>query len=611
MLRTIKVGNAGRLRSAYSAENVGEGNYVSKINLRRVMDKEERREGWTLFRPNTALTAGPQALNVAGVKRLAEVVRPNQERTVIAATATTIYRYTYSTGVWTTIGTGFSANGGPWQTVEINGTIVLNNQVDLPQWFRVENASVTPMYELRENGVARVGQIAECNGFLCLADITYIPQETIHLVLDGVDPWGIPPVEYTQRVPYDFLWSEFGQPTRFAPKFTVTMSAASTTITLPWATQSLKTGDKVAVINGGPANGVLGGQTGYEDGIPITVAGDVVTLAVTTATGIGYPRQVVIMRWTDQSTNVGKRSIQGDGSPIIAMRKIDKLLCMYRTTGIYTARYTGIKDAPWTVDERKGKEVPLIHSVVADFGGDVHIYPGISLDAATGEERGQFFQFNGTEAPTIFEPLNDCANLWFDGLTDLGACFAVDNPVTKEVWFCRPGLVLAVSYEERNKTVSVIDATIPAAAFVHRPGSNDRQFILVDGSEVCTYGGTYLRKGVAAGQPRILGALHSFGDEHNEKDLTSYVPILASSSPSVQVQVKLYTARNPQVAPTLVCTADLTDPSIDNTIHCFFRSIYFQDEIIVTDTRDINFKLSTRLIEVTGGVQSRSSQRNA
>jgi|GEM_PF-5745679 len=610
MLRTIKVGNAGKLRSAFSAENIGEGNYAEKVNFRRVLDREERREGWTLFRPNVGQSADPQSLNVAGLVKLAEIVRPNQERTVIGATATTIYRYTYSTGLWTTIGTGFSADGALWQAVDINGTLVLNNAVDIPQWFRVESSAVLPVYELRENGVARVGHIAECGGFLCLGDITYITQETIHLVLGGVDPWGTPPPEHTQRVPYDFLWSEFGNPTRFAPKFTITMAAASTTLTLPWATQSLKTGDKVAVINGGPANGVLGGQSGFEDGVPITVSGSTVTLATTTSTGIGYPREVVLMRWTDQSTNIGKRSLQGDGSPIVAMRKLDKQLVLYRTTGIYTARYTGLLDAPWAVEDRQGKEVPSSPAAVADLLGDYHIYPGIVLDAATGEARGQFFRFNGIEPPSVFEPLDDCANLWFSGLTDPSKCFAVDNPVTKEIWFCRPGLVLALSYE-KTMTVSVIDATVTAASFVHRPGSNNRQFILADGSQVCTYGGTYLRKGLAAAQPRIRGGLNAFGDEHNEKDLTSYVPVLASSSPTVEIQVKLYSTRNPQVASTLLCTADLANPGVDNTIHCFFRSIYFQDEIIVTDARDINVTLSCRLIEVTGGVKSRSSQRNA
>ena len=61
-----------------------------------------------------------------------------------------------------------------WEAVDINGYTIFNNGADLPQVFRLEWDAVRPLYELREQGVARVGTIANFFGILMLADITDI-----------------------------------------------------------------------------------------------------------------------------------------------------------------------------------------------------------------------------------------------------------------------------------------------------------------------------------------------------------------------------------------------------------------------------------------------------
>lgn len=82
-------------------------------------------------------------------------------------------------GYWIVIGYGFSDSGRRWEAEPINGYLCLNNGVDLPMTYRVEELFVTPIYELRENGVASVGTIANFNGFLMCADITEIHSDVL------------------------------------------------------------------------------------------------------------------------------------------------------------------------------------------------------------------------------------------------------------------------------------------------------------------------------------------------------------------------------------------------------------------------------------------------
>lgn len=82
-------------------------------------------------------------------------------------------------GFWIVIGHGYSHLGKRWETVNINGYMVFNNAVDLPCTYRVEELSVVPIWELREQGIASVGTISEINGILVCADITEIQADQI------------------------------------------------------------------------------------------------------------------------------------------------------------------------------------------------------------------------------------------------------------------------------------------------------------------------------------------------------------------------------------------------------------------------------------------------
>lgn len=207
--------------SNVSADSVGIPNYVVKRDFRRVLDHEVRSEGYDYFWPNTALPIGSQPFpqGIAPPPRRPEPItmvhqarKPNGDLAIICATPTTIYRYyslsdgdyyqgngtpaeyfdsndpngpyyqsTY--GAWIMIGSGFSATAQRWEAIDVNGLTVLNNGVDLPVTYDVSDFSVKPIYELREVGIAAVGNITESNGYLLCADVQEISQDALTVLL--------------------------------------------------------------------------------------------------------------------------------------------------------------------------------------------------------------------------------------------------------------------------------------------------------------------------------------------------------------------------------------------------------------------------------------------
>lgn len=597
----VRVVDGGRLVTAFSSENVGESNYVDKLNWRRKKDQEIRREGWILHKPNAAGSDSQSIFDGSEtVRKLAELVRPNGERVEIGASLTKIKKFDTVTGLWTTIGSGYSTSGLRWQTVTMNGYLVLNNGVDLPVTYRVEDSTVTPIYELREVGVASAKRITEYNGFLWLGNVLEIKADQLNAWMNGGTPYGIPGAGITNRVPYEVANSEFGEPRRWAPLFEVTMAAASATITLPFTSTAFVAGvTRVAVINGGPDDGTLGGDTEHPDGILVTgVAGNVLTLEISTDTGITYPRTVEVTRWTDLNTLVGRYLLQGDGSEITGLLSLQNIMVVYRKTGIYTGRYTGDVDNPFVFTPRyTGINVPKWGDAIANINGDYHLYPG------TG---GRFYKFDGASWPAIHGVADDAAEVFFSGVIDTDECFVVDNPLSKEWWFCNPYQVLAYDYDTPGGTCSRIDAVIAAATFTQRPSSTDLWFILAIDTVVYTYGlvdgivpiHTWMRNGVVV-PARLKSGLISLGDQSNEKDIVSYTPLLSSQSGDVDMEIQIYSTRDPSVTPVALLSpvAALPDPNGDNLVPLLFRANYFQDEIVITDVTDIDARLSVRLFD--------------
>lgn len=708
---TVRIADGGRLVTALSLENVGERDFVRILNLRRFKDRLIRQEGWVKF-------VGADSYVFDGtenVLRLAELVRPNGDRCVVGASRTKLKRFDSDTGLWTDINGGltFSGSGKRWQVDTLNGYLILNNGVNPPVSYRVEDAAVSTISELRQVGIASVGRIRQYNGFLLLADVTEIKADqldpwmngyasytttstvakvanfsvvsptdfrtqfdvttgastiTVTLpamafsavpfyfwlkkadagagtvvtspaiadqavvlsaindkalvwwngtkwvakvfsggVIPATDPYGTPPTDITQRIPYEVVTGEFGEPTKWAPLFSATMAAASTQIVLPFVPNTWVAGQtRVAVINGGPSGGTLGGQTGYEDGVLVTAIGAFdpalggvpITLEVTTTFGIGYPRVVQVTRWTDISTLVARYLLQDDGSPIIGMELLGEQVVLYRSTCLYIGRYTGDATNPFVFRPRyPGKEalnLPIWGDAIANVNGDFHLYPGVG---------NRFYKFDGVSWPSVHAVCDDAKELFFAGIDSTDEVFSVANFATKQIWFCTP--VLTFAYDFEFNSASEIDAIVGAGTFCLEPGGTDPWFILAIGKNVFTYGvvngnvTTWKRDGVAP-SAMLKSGLISAGLMGEEKTMLSYTPVLASSSGDAAATVQLRATHNPSAALTdlLDPVETLPTPAGGNFFTTDFVAIFFQDEIVLTDTRDIGFSISQRIFEL-------------
>lgn len=181
-----------------SAENAGIYNWTIKRDFRRDKDLEILSEGYDRFAPNPLNAIQPE---VGGepITLIAMLRRANGQIAVVVGTKTTLFRYfgldngayfdgvgsdAYfeesaqyfddNPGVWIEIGSGFSSQGKRWEAIPINGYLVMNNGVDLPMTYRVEDSEVAPIYELREQGITSVGTIVEIDGILVCMDIREI-----------------------------------------------------------------------------------------------------------------------------------------------------------------------------------------------------------------------------------------------------------------------------------------------------------------------------------------------------------------------------------------------------------------------------------------------------
>lgn len=702
---------------------VGPSDYVQKLNWRRDKDQEIRREGWIPFNP----LVGPASEYIFDALepcyRICELTRGDGTRAIVGFSRSIIRLFDNTLGTWSTIGSGYSSSGKRWQVVTINGTLVANNGVDLPLYWNIGDAAVTPMKELREVGVASVGRIAENNGFLIIADITEIYAEVLPLLMRGwstfttdatqakaanfsinnttenmdrfdvttgaatitatlpaapptdfyvwiykvdagagsvvtspvietspvvldangekalvywdatAEKWvavvfpvgvipadttyGSPPSYITQRLPWAVANGEYGEPTQWAPAFQVLMSAAGTSLTLPFASSVFVANQtRVAVVNGGPLNGTLGGQEDSPNGILVTaVTGRVLTIETTTDVDITYPRVVTVMRWEDTSSLVGRYDLQGDNSEITTLATLRDWLVVFRETGIYLGRYTGDPSAPFVFTPKySGSNVPLWPDGVANVKSDYLLYPG----------RGnRMFKFDGVTWPEIHEVTDLASTLFFTNYNQTEEIYCVDNPITKEIWWCMPGNgipmpghTVCFDYDTPGGTVSQINQYFTAAATVHKTGTTDVWFIIANTRFIYTYGlaygatniQTWVRPGPSYVDCILRFGLNSFGDQANEKLLLSLTPILSSASPDVDLEVQIYATHNPSGALTtlLVPAESLPTPRGDNFVTLCFQAIYFQDQITLVEDTDIDARYSLRIIEVdvvkAGGV---------
>ena len=209
-------------------ESVPAEDFTEILNAFKDFDRLARMPGWTGFRPVAAQPLAQQKVwdGALTLTKLAELVRGDGTRRVIGASQTTIKAFDPATATWTTIGSGFSSSGQPWQAEVINSTLIMNNQVNLPIWWEIGEVAVLPIHELREGGIASVGCIGQYNGFLFVGDVVEVLAGHVPLWING---YGSYTSAATSAKAANFTILTAENRTRFE----VTTGAGTITATLP------------------------------------------------------------------------------------------------------------------------------------------------------------------------------------------------------------------------------------------------------------------------------------------------------------------------------------------------------------------------------------------
>lgn len=594
---SVRATQGGRLLNVPSVDNVGVGNYSVKTNWRRFEDAEVPREGHLPFKPNESLSGfANQALSLpsGNIIGLWEAVRPNGDRAVVAASKTTLYRFDYATGTWVTIGSGYSENATYWQGEQLDGYLILNNGIDLPITYRVEANAVTPIHEMRENGIASVGCITVYNGFLMCSDVSEIIDTELAGVMNGSSPYGLVAANKVNRIRYKIVWCDFGAPRNWSPVVNGTIQSATknkVTLAFPMPT-TFPVGAKLAIIGAGPNGATLGGQSGMDDGVAVTaVNGTEITLAASADAALTYPLSVQVTRFADTSTFAGSSTIKDDSSAILAVKPLKQVVVVYRETGIWVGRYTSTVETPFQFKPAyQGPNVLAHPRAIADIDGDYHIFVGTN----------HFYRFDGAGNPQIHRATEDASKPVFDALIVSSSAvtaekmYASHNAVTNEWWFHYPSGVLAYSY--LTDSSSLIDLEYTAAATIVRPGAsgNILWFITARSGKVYQYAAletgpiSYLRHDTTGAPTPVVCTIKrgevTLNDDENEKDLKSYMPLFASipQAQGSQLSVTLYGRDNIAQPPETLCTVIVDSGAARPLVETFFRNIYFHDAVVYT-----------------------------
>lgn len=448
-------------------------NFVQLLNWRLEGDQYVRREGDVPFMPNPTLpqlgqdTPGHLFPREA-ITLVHDIRSPSGIVGTIVGTPTRLYRYfglsdgavyedvyedcyVSEYGAWLLIGSGFSPAGHRWEAENINGYVILNNGWDLPVSYRVTDFEVTPLYELREAGIAYVNTIESTSeGILLLADIGVMTEDKRTQVLSGSSPYGRVREDGVDRYQYRLLYTPAGEPTLFDPVFKASIEAGSNMLQLPYVVKSMARGKTVVIVGAGPSQSNLVAQVRYVNGTEVSLnarASVGVTDAIVTYLNAAGPAP-------------GFYNLQGDASAIIRVKEVDGAIVILRDTGILTGRYTGSTERPfeWNPNEYTGDGSIFCPWSLVEVGKAI-IYAG----------RDRFYTFNMLDRyPQEATPLQHVKRDWF---RDIEAwkdqAFGASNGLTQETWFFRPGaLGLALGIDGR---VSQIDRDTTAAGTIRRP----------------------------------------------------------------------------------------------------------------------------------------------
>lgn len=534
----------GDLITRLSQENVNGTNYVVKRDWRRLMDAEVRREGHVVFAPDSDISepdnmpGGSDEITLVHRSR-----KPNGRTAVIVGSKTTLYRYfsfedgnvyeddvyepdVYQdlSGEWLVIGDNFSPDGNRWEAVDVAGFTIFNNGVDLPVIYDLGQLQVKPLYELREQGIAFVGTIAEFNGMLILGDVAELTEAGLTQVMGGrfvTSPLASQSGTTVTAASSEFTADDVGSTIifangRLAKILTFTSSTVVTVDTFQtvaaqeffigvlYGAISDETlfsriqyrllvsdiGDPEDYANIIPVTSANAGSTTVTlthptltlrvgDGISILGAGPSGSSLQATITNMNGYRTVLqidtVINTTATDTGLQKISrleslssafdLQDDGSAIVRISELQGRLIVLKETSIFIGSFTGT-DPLFTFQRiYSGPNSIGWKWMLAKIDGQRLIYAGSN----------SFYSFDlATLVPKIQEKLFLCQNLFYsaaNALTLMNDCWATENVITNEIWFVFPteSSDKAICYDYQYNTCSTLAFPYSAGGSVERP----------------------------------------------------------------------------------------------------------------------------------------------
>jgi hypothetical protein len=591
-LQEVSVASGGQLAPDVPPDQVGPADYTVRENWRYEDGAEVEREGWADYQPNPAIAASTSKVMGTSIQQIGEAIRGNGEKVPVGVSADKVYYWNWTSGAWTQIGSGYSTSPARrWQIINLGSYCIFNNGTDLPFTWVPGDSAVKPIYELREQGYACVGEILAMNRMLKCFDVTEILSAELSGILNGADPYGPVAANKTQRIGYREVWSNIDDPRDFAAVVPGTGTAGSPNLTLDWPMASLKNGDEITILGAGAAGGNLTTTISNISGTAVTLATNIVT-SVTDADTQKSTAINSIVAWSDD--------LMGDGSEVLRAMKLQNRVVVYKANGqIFTGYYTGDVDQPWVYDsaysadgDSRGLRFPY---TLIDVAGRYHLYAG---------DR-HFYVFSlGYQEPQQHPVLKLCERTLFfnkiaayttDYSTIKNKVYAAMNGCTSEIFFRVPGsgaAAFALAYDFANERASVVTGyDFDCAATIHKPTAlrtADQQelyFIMGSGANVTTYGRTNLnlitmtRNGSTFDRTLESGLIH-FGQARQEKVVRSYTTVCQTQN--VQVAVTIYGTDHPAETVASLATFNLNGSGQALIQYLHLVKNYFKEKLVVS-----------------------------
>jgi hypothetical protein len=285
---------------------------------------------------------------------------------------------------------------------------------------------------------------------------------------------------------------------------------------------------------------------------------------------------------------VGYYDIQDDGSAILAMMPLQNRLVVYRPFSIFLGVYTGDPEAPFQFDRtyqgERGMKFPY---TLINIRGQVHMYAGATM----------FHTYRlGSLEPDIDETMIKCADEEFFSRnflgSDLGSIYVSDNGITSEAMFVIPdsgGVRRTLCYNYDDSTASIIsgDWDFRSAVTIRRPtagnipDNTESWFIMgtVNGL-IFAYGLTSKALTCMTRNGTFWNALlmttHlGFGDEFNEKDLRTVVPLFNDKTGGAfPLTIETSTYKDVATPGVVRTTQVVPTPSGDTVVPTWQRAMY-------------------------------------